>query len=197
MGVGPTFVLGFGLTLASSTTPEETASLWANDPATGVNGSQAAKSKPSVRMPSANRHERARALDRWYGWQTWMADTTLAIFVAVGWDDDAKHTAPIAALGYLFLAPTVHWAHGNVGRGFISLGIRVVTPFVFGWLTKDTRTNGDMEWLIAALTVPTIMDATLLAYDDLEPDTEQSVLRAVPWFLPKRGSAGLSLIGDF
>lgn len=60
----------------------------------------------------------------WYGWQTLIVDAGV-----VGATLVTKN--PGVAVGGLTLgAPIVHWAHGNVGRGFASLGIRVGTPLL-------------------------------------------------------------------
>jgi hypothetical protein len=39
---------------------------------------------------------------------------------------------PIGGVGLLFGGPIVHWAHGNVGKGFASLGILLATSVVGG-----------------------------------------------------------------
>lgn len=59
---------------------------------------------------------------RWYGWQTLIVDGS-AIVVGV-----ASQQPIVFLAGYALGGPIVHWAHGNVGTGFVSLGLRVLVP---------------------------------------------------------------------
>jgi hypothetical protein len=63
----------------------------------------------------------------WYGWQTLIADgATIGLAFAT------RGNPYVTGASY-GLAPTiVHFAHGNVGRGFGDLGIRLVAPPLLG-----------------------------------------------------------------
>ena len=91
----------------------------------------------------ARADEEARATPaaaRWYGYQTLLTDVVPLVALPVGivataneakGDNNPIVGVTIAGLGatsYLFAAPTVHWAHGRVGVGFLSLGMRIVGP---------------------------------------------------------------------
>ncbi len=63
---------------------------------------------------------------RWYGWQNLLVDGgSVVLGVAL------RSPAAFAA-SYALGGPIVHWAHGHVGKGFASLGLRVGLPFVAG-----------------------------------------------------------------
>jgi hypothetical protein len=77
--------------------------------------------------PSRAEDEPLTTKTTWYGWQTLIADGgTLAATIVTG------HPLVFAG-GYTLGAPIIHWAHGNVGTGFASLGIRIVAPVVTGF----------------------------------------------------------------
>lgn len=77
---------------------------------------------------------------RWYGYQTLLVDVVPLVALPIGivataneakGDNNPIVGVTIAGLGatsYLFAAPTVHWAHGRVGIGFLSLGMRILGP---------------------------------------------------------------------
>ncbi len=66
---------------------------------------------------------------RWYGWQTLLTDG--AAILTIG-------EVPALSIGtYLLGGPVVHWAHGNVEKGFLSLGIRTApTLLIYGALSS-------------------------------------------------------------
>ena len=72
--------------------------------------------------PSSAEEEEAKTKTTWYGWQTAIADgAAIAGGLVTG-------NALVLAGGFTVGAPIVHWAHGNVLRGFASLGVRVGAP---------------------------------------------------------------------
>jgi hypothetical protein len=83
---------------------------------------------------SAAADEGTESFDRhWYGWQTLIPDlAALGLFsVAAKLNTSAFNSNPIAVAGvalYLGGGPTVHFAHGDIGRGFISLALRAGLP---------------------------------------------------------------------
>ena len=88
--------------------------------------------------------------ETWYGWQTLTVDATaigvLLIGAALGPTrptELGQSTLPLttpASAGMYALGPAgVHLAHGNVWKGFASIGLRVVMPlagFAFGYVAS-------------------------------------------------------------
>src|SRR5262249_12349307 len=81
----------------------------------------------------------------WYGWQMLTVDgISVTAGLAIGFSGLAVHdggakwsqTAPvgfsIGGAGLLFGGPIVHWTHGNIGKGFGSLGMRLGLALLFG-----------------------------------------------------------------
>jgi len=106
----------------------------------------------------------------------------LTLLVAAGSSNSSTSgTAELAVaglLGYGFGAPIVHWAHGNAGKGFGSLGIRAgaFTLFVAGAVScsesHSDSGGGCILALVGALGLVAAIpiDAAVLAYDDPKDD---------------------------
>lgn len=161
--------------------------------------SPAEEPRPASHPPTrGDRHEAARREDEeeyqawrrrkrrsWYGWQTLIADgASLTFMMAASGGSRKTDTdsvlASVGVLGYFFGAPSVHWAHENVGAGFGSLGIRggSTTLLVLGavscydgWGGNDGG-DGCGFVIIGALgmlaAIP--IDAAALAYEDVVPE---------------------------
>jgi hypothetical protein len=120
---------------------------------------------------------------RWYGWQIIATDGVVLLSASLaasgssweGWGD-------LAAILYLSGGPLVHFAHGDVGMGFGSLGLRVVAPLggvLMGALVGGTKRNDNgcyMQCPSPAVTdavvgfalgmlAASIIDVAVLAYD--------------------------------
>ncbi|HEU4407671.1 MAG TPA: hypothetical protein VFS43_20570 [Polyangiaceae bacterium] len=74
----------------------------------------------------------APAERRWYGWQTLAADGASIALIAVGSSSDASGLAVVGSLGLFLASPSVHWAHGHLGKGFASLGLRAGPTALLG-----------------------------------------------------------------
>jgi Flp pilus assembly protein TadD len=77
--------------------------------------------------------ETASAPEVWYGWQTLALDLTSFVLLGAVVSRISSSDGMILILPGTVLvlgAPVVHWAHGEVGRGFGSLGLRVGLPLV-------------------------------------------------------------------
>lgn len=46
---------------------------------------------------------------------------------------DSTTAADVGLFGFLLGAPVVHFAHGHVGKGFLSMGLRVGMPLALGY----------------------------------------------------------------
>ncbi len=61
---------------------------------------------------------------RWYGWQTLTADGASLAVLVTGAATQQGALLTIGGLGLFLASPSVHWAHGHLGKGFLSLGLR-------------------------------------------------------------------------
>jgi hypothetical protein len=78
-------------------------------------------------------NQRRPATREWYGWQTLIVDGAwIAGASASGAGNQAGLAAAFVVSGYVVAPPIVHFAHGEIGRGFADLGIRVGAPLVLG-----------------------------------------------------------------
>lgn len=78
--------------------------------------------------------ERARTQRKWYGWQTLIVDGAVVVSsIALGAaSTNGSAGSSLFLGGYVLGGPIVHWANGEVGRGFGSLGLRLGAPVVGG-----------------------------------------------------------------
>ena len=131
---------------------------------------------------------------RWYGWQTLAVDGALLTIglLPLRPSDSSANTAFALGWygGYALGAPIVHWAHGHVGKGFGSLGMRLGGPLAGALLgvgvalatgasfgVKDSSGNqlyvgtGDRiaeGGVILGMLAPVIIDAAVLAREPVE-----------------------------
>lgn len=158
---------------------------------------------------------------RWYGWQSLLIDgasvSLLAVdgaLISTAARGDASFNAGsillvfgpgvLGGLGYLFGGPVVHWAHGKVGTGFASLGLRVGAPLaglgigallqgVFG---HDNTAGGAIGAAAGAVAAMAIDDA-FLAHETTAPSSPRSAFRIAPTWNAKQHGAGLELLATF
>jgi hypothetical protein len=128
----------------------------------------------------------------WYGYQTLATDGgAVAFMVALGASHDhaSQQGLMVGALTmYELGAPTVHFAHHQVGRGFIDLGLRIGLPVVgtvvggaLGLATASPATSsnwfaaldGELTGAIVGGTIGLIsasaIDAVFLAREEVAP----------------------------
>lgn len=100
--------------------------------------------QPMPPAPDGYSYHPAPLVEHWYGYQILIVDGVALTLGALGaafsvqgisGHDTGAEVGGIAlafhgGLVYLFGAPTVHWAHGRVGIGFASLGIRILSPIL-------------------------------------------------------------------
>jgi hypothetical protein len=118
--------------------------------ARGARADDAAKAGEASPAPAPPRSE------RWYGYQTLLLDVVPLVAMPVGivstvheakGDNNPIVGVTVVGLGatsYLFGAPIVHWAHGRVAIGFLSLGIRILAPIAglgLGAVGSEIATN--------------------------------------------------------
>jgi hypothetical protein len=151
----------------------------------------------------------------WYGWQTALADTGwVVLFLSANSISsqtqsrgEGQALVGLAAIDYLGGAPAIHWAHGHVGRGFASMGLRLGSPMLGAMLgiaaaaTSARSGNGQaalddigLGVLLGIVATP-IVDLAFLAFDDPpSPDSPDapstSALRFTPVATLPRDASG-------
>lgn len=144
----------------------------------------------------------------WYGAQTLAVDGMSNLLIGVGaatsGSNDAAVPGTLLALGiptYELGAPIVHWAHGNVGTGFGSLGMRLLSTFVGVGVgaAAASALKGPALVAVGVLTVsiveiPVVVDATMLAYDEQPNESKQSWIATIA---PTKSGATIRLVGSF
>jgi hypothetical protein len=152
----------------------------------------------------------------WYGWQTWtVAGGAGLVFAASTVVDSLGAPSNFSFGGYLLAfggsgvgSAIVHFAHGNVGKGFASFGIHVagvisgaMTGFILGG--GGHGGNGGIGALLGSSLgslSATVVDSTVFAYGRREPARHgDAALRRPPMALvptldlrTDRASVGLS-----
>ncbi len=111
--------------------------------------------------------------------------------------------------GFVFGAPILHWVHGNVGKGFGSLGIRLALPAAAAGIGAAIGAGADQAarsgtsgattaaviGFLSGVVGASLLDALVLAYDD-PPEPKQNV-RILPVFAPAASGATFGVLGAF
>lgn len=135
----------------------------------------------------------------WYGWQVLLCDLAAEGFgVAAVLSRSAILLVPSGALHALG-GPIVHWSHGNAGRGFASLGLRLGLPLV-GALIGAAANNGSSAPAIvggaAGSVVSIALDIAWLAREPRSPALSASRTPGVFASVTQQGAA-LGVAGSF
>lgn len=136
---------------------------------------------------------------RWYGWQVLLCDLAAEGFgLAAVLSRSAILLVPSGALHALG-GPIVHWSHGNAGRGFASLGLRLGLPLV-GALIGAATSNGSSTPAIvggaAGSVVSIVLDIAWLAREPRSPALSASRTPGVFASVTQQGAA-LGVAGSF
>lgn len=114
-----------------------------------------------------------RTVRRWYGWQTLLVDGVSIGVTAIGIGID---NPPLYVVGGLasFLGPAItHWAHGNIGFGFLSMGLRLA-----GSLMAVFSNGNALIYVGAAVEVgAVVLDAAVFGFDEVFPSARRSTYR--------------------
>ncbi|HLM72707.1 MAG TPA: hypothetical protein VK459_08445 [Polyangiaceae bacterium] len=107
----------------------------------------------------------------------------------------------------VFAAPIIHWSHGHVGRGFLSLGLSGGLPFAAGALgalasSDDYSVPGAVfGGFLTGMLIGRAIDVAVLSYDKVEEGSPESVKWAAPELtlapVVGRGQTGLGVAGVF
>ncbi len=169
---------------------------------------------PAYRTYQQRRHKQSR----WYGWQTLIVDGGWIVGGPVVTAVTPAAGGALLLGGYLVGPPIVHWAHGNIGRGFADLGIRLGAPIVLGTigyyaLHKEGEffdgsglagiAVGGLLGILGAI----VIDAAALAYEPADDDDDDAMhrtprrnalrpVKVTPMFAPRtEGGAVLGVSG--
>ena len=131
-------------------------------------------------------HPRQDVQMSWYGYQTLVADgasvvsfvTGLALIQRTQMQPLGAGLATAGFFSYFLAAPTVHLVHGEVGRAFGDLAIRIGAPVLFGAMgllvgaatSRPPRGQyaglaGLVGGFATGLVGPIVIDASVLAYE--------------------------------
>ena len=138
-------------------------------------------------VPTYGQYQQRRHRERshWYGWQNLVVDGGVVVASAGLGAANGSAGGVLAVTGYLFGGPIVHWSHGQVGRGFASLGIRVGAPFLFATLGyvafRGESRSDDFAGAIGlvlgfgfGVLSAIIIDAAALAYERVDDEDDQA-----------------------
>ncbi|MBX3208538.1 MAG: hypothetical protein KF764_26130 [Labilithrix sp.] len=89
---------------------------------------QAAPAAPPP--PVAPKPEQPQYEKVWYGYQTLIADAASFSLLVGGIAARSGGVTTAGYLGFLLATPIVHMAHGNIGPGFGSIGLRLLVPLI-------------------------------------------------------------------
>jgi hypothetical protein len=104
----------------------------ASPPASGLGRPARSENIFTSSDPSPESAASTPASSGWYGWQILLADTaSITLVFAGGARSDAAVTAGLA--GWIGAGPAVHLAHGDVGKGALSLALRLGLPLLGAW----------------------------------------------------------------
>jgi hypothetical protein len=137
---------------------------------------------------------------RWYGWQTLAADALAlsALYAAASSRAPGKQVGTTAFVALYGLgASSVHWLHGQVGRGFASWSWRLLLPGVELLGSGACPSEGSCSSFhpILGLLAAAAIDA-LIAWDEV-PAAQQATFTVLPTVSFDRGKAALGVVGSF
>jgi hypothetical protein len=148
---------------------------------------------------------------RWYGWQTLASDALSVSTVFLGAGVGSAPLAASGVVGFALIPPILHETKGNIGEGFASFSMRVISVGLLvggAWACQERNRRDSVDDGYAAMCVfgtivgiiglPTaiIVDASELAYEDVEP-AERASYGVAPWWDRDRSAGGAALHGRF
>jgi hypothetical protein len=127
----------------------------------------------------------------WYGWQIILIDGASLVVLLAGQGQSLP--SGLAGIGYVAGGPTVHFAHGHVGKGFGSAGLRLGLPFagaLLGLAIGAGQSCNGCELtpaledfaigLLLGLVAAPVIDVAWLAYDEEPPHKAKDALLSAP-----------------
>lgn len=109
---------------------------------------------------------------------------------------ESEGTAYLGLATYAFGPPIIHFAHGNAGRGFASLGLRVVAPTLgIGATCFGTgEPVGCLIGIVGGYLTAVVVDAAVLAYEEVEV---RDTAKIGPWISVAHKGGVLGIQGLF
>jgi hypothetical protein len=103
----------------------------------------------------------------------------------------------------VFAAPIIHWSHGHVGRGFLSLGLNGGLPVAAASLGSLESGSAAFFGFFTGMLIGRVIDVAFLSYDEVEEgspapgqrDAWAPALTLAP--IVGRGQTGLGVAGIF
>lgn len=149
-----------------------------------------------------------KTVERSYGWQILLASAPADLMALVGLFPRSTEWAMIAYPVFVFAGPIVHWAHGNVGRGFASLGVNLAAPLLFAGLGTAISRSGDVYLGAVGMNVgiagAQLLDALVFARETVtvpvvERQGARTLLPSSVGFAPMVDSTrlGILVLGQF
>jgi hypothetical protein len=147
----------------------------------------------------------------WYGWQTLIVDGVSNSLFALSWVGSGVGavSAGMGIGGFTLGGPIVHWAHGNVGKGFGALGLNVLFPLLGAPIGIAAQTQHSEASVVfgaflgaeIAYLLANVVDVAALAYAE-RPAPSPTLSRALPFtILPtldlRKDRASLGVMGTF
>ncbi|MGK3984924.1 hypothetical protein WME99_17890 [Sorangium sp. So ce136] len=81
----------------------------------------------------------------WYGWQHLLVAVGSLIILPVGAGAESEPLVMVGVGGFALGGPVTHWANGNVGKGFISLGLNAGGALGGGLIGMAIASSGDRD----------------------------------------------------
>ncbi|KYF77583.1 hypothetical protein BE11_12735 [Sorangium cellulosum] len=149
----------------------------------------------------------------WYGWQHLLVLLGSAVVVPIAVATDSEGLALVSFSGAALGGPVTHWANGNLGKGFISLGLNAGCTFGGGMIGMLLGSASDEPFAALGalvlggglgLLTANVIDIAVLEYE--ERGTAESYdylrvrsprLRLAPQVGLAPGGATFGLVGSF
>ena len=139
---------------------------------------------------------------QWYGWQSLIGIIpSHGMSLLALYDLDLLPLVAVGMIGHSLSSPIVHWVHGNVGRGFLSLGLNIGLPAVSYGIAAEFRSEEMLVGLgLLSIVGWPIIDTVVLSYEDA-PKAKDKSARLIDSFMVvpmiDGQKKGLSLVGQF
>ncbi|WP_437683355.1 hypothetical protein [Sorangium sp. So ce131] len=146
----------------------------------------------------------------WYGWQHIVVLGGSGLLVPLTVVLDAPPLLLASFGGFALGGPIIHWGHGNIGKGFASLGINFGGALAGGALGAALASGAEVGRHVepvavgfffggcAGLLAANIVDIAVLAYEEHKPESYDYIrLRLAPQVGFAPGGATFGLGGAF